>query len=66
MYKRQAILDREEAIQYAIEMSEKDDIILIAGKGHETSQVIGKVEVPFNEAEIVLESIRRIKKLKIS
>ncbi|MBH5320512.1 UDP-N-acetylmuramoyl-L-alanyl-D-glutamate--2,6-diaminopimelate ligase [Paenibacillus sp. GSMTC-2017] len=49
------IVDRREAIQYAIDISEKDDVILIAGKGHETSQVIGKTEIPFNEAEIVNE-----------
>ncbi|GKU76998.1 UDP-N-acetylmuramoyl-L-alanyl-D-glutamate--2,6-diaminopimelate ligase [Paenibacillus sp. L3-i20] len=47
------IVDRREAIQYAIDISERDDVILIAGKGHETSQVIGKTEIPFNEAEIV-------------
>lgn len=49
------IVDRREAIQFAIDMSEKDDVILIAGKGHETTQVIGKLEIPFNEAEIVAE-----------
>ncbi|MFD0590542.1 UDP-N-acetylmuramoyl-L-alanyl-D-glutamate--2,6-diaminopimelate ligase [Paenibacillus sp. GCM10027627] len=49
------IVDRREAIQQAIELSKKDDVILIAGKGHETTQVIGKTEIPFNEAEIVRE-----------
>ncbi|RIX50966.1 UDP-N-acetylmuramoyl-L-alanyl-D-glutamate--2,6-diaminopimelate ligase [Paenibacillus nanensis] len=49
------IVDRREAIEFAINMSEKDDVILIAGKGHETTQVIGKKEIPFNESEIVAE-----------
>ncbi|MFD0957800.1 UDP-N-acetylmuramoyl-L-alanyl-D-glutamate--2,6-diaminopimelate ligase [Paenibacillus chungangensis] len=49
------IVDRREAIEHAIDISRKDDVILIAGKGHETTQVIGKTEVPFNEAEIVNE-----------
>ncbi|MBD2871654.1 UDP-N-acetylmuramoyl-L-alanyl-D-glutamate--2,6-diaminopimelate ligase [Paenibacillus arenilitoris] len=53
--KYEAIVDRREAIAFAIELSKKGDVILIAGKGHETSQVIGKTEVPFNEAEIVRE-----------
>ncbi|MFS1514436.1 UDP-N-acetylmuramoyl-L-alanyl-D-glutamate--2,6-diaminopimelate ligase [Chengkuizengella sp. SCS-71B] len=53
-----AVVDRKEAIKYAIDISEKDDIILIAGKGHETTQVIGKTEIPFNEAEIVEEVLR--------
>ncbi|WP_028609527.1 UDP-N-acetylmuramoyl-L-alanyl-D-glutamate--2,6-diaminopimelate ligase [Paenibacillus harenae] len=51
----EAIVDRREAIKFAIEISRKDDIILIAGKGHETSQIIGKTEIPFDEAEIVRE-----------
>ncbi|REK69463.1 UDP-N-acetylmuramoyl-L-alanyl-D-glutamate--2,6-diaminopimelate ligase [Paenibacillus paeoniae] len=49
------IVDRKEAIRYAIDMSQTNDVILIAGKGHETTQIIGKTEVPFNEAEIVGE-----------
>jgi len=49
------IVDRKEAIRYAIENSGKGDVILIAGKGHETTQIIGKTEIPFNEAEIVNE-----------
>ncbi len=53
-----AIVDREEAITYALEMSKKDDTILIAGKGHETTQIIGDKEIPFNEAEIVAEFIK--------
>ncbi|MDQ6422216.1 UDP-N-acetylmuramoyl-L-alanyl-D-glutamate--2,6-diaminopimelate ligase [Paenibacillus sp. LHD-117] len=53
--KYRGIVDRREAIEFAIAMSEKDDVILIAGKGHETTQVIGKTEIPFNEAEIVSE-----------
>lgn len=51
----EAIIDRRDAIAFAIEISRKDDVILIAGKGHETSQIVGKSEIPFNEAEIVRE-----------
>lgn len=51
----EAIVDRRDAIAFAIEISRKDDVILIAGKGHETSQIVGKTEIPFNEAEIVRE-----------
>ncbi len=50
-----AVVDRKDAIRHAIEMSEKGDTILLAGKGHETSQVIGDREIPFHETEIVLE-----------
>lgn len=57
----QSILDREKAIQYAIEISEKEDTILLAGKGHETTQIIGDEEIPFNETEIVLEALKKKK-----
>jgi UDP-N-acetylmuramoyl-L-alanyl-D-glutamate--2,6-diaminopimelate ligase len=60
-----AIVDRKEAIEYAVRMSMKGDIILVAGKGHETSQIIGKTEIPFNEKEIILESLRIEKQLVI-
>ncbi|ASK61946.1 UDP-N-acetylmuramoyl-L-alanyl-D-glutamate--2,6-diaminopimelate ligase [Virgibacillus phasianinus] len=58
-----AIPDREEAINYAIEASDKDDTILIAGKGHETTQIIGDQELPFNEREIVLKALKRKKQI---
>ncbi|CAM4520581.1 UDP-N-acetylmuramoyl-L-alanyl-D-glutamate--2,6-diaminopimelate ligase [Paenibacillus endophyticus] len=51
----EAVVDRRDAIAFAINISQKGDVILIAGKGHETSQIIGKTEYPFNEAEIVRE-----------
>ncbi|MCM3739383.1 UDP-N-acetylmuramoyl-L-alanyl-D-glutamate--2,6-diaminopimelate ligase [Oceanobacillus luteolus] len=51
------IRDREKAIQYAIEISEQDDCILLAGKGHETTQVIGDEEIYFSEKEIVQKAM---------
>ncbi|OIK09670.1 UDP-N-acetylmuramoyl-L-alanyl-D-glutamate--2,6-diaminopimelate ligase [Bacillus sp. MUM 116] len=56
-------VDRLEAIQYAIHVSTEEDTILIAGKGHETAQIVGKKEIPFNEAEIVKETLRNRKLL---
>src|SRR5699024_8779571 len=47
----EAIMDRKEAIEYAVQMSKKGDMILIAGKGHETTQIIGTEAIPFNEKE---------------
>ncbi|WP_138756137.1 UDP-N-acetylmuramoyl-L-alanyl-D-glutamate--2,6-diaminopimelate ligase [Paenibacillus sinopodophylli] len=51
----ETVIDRRDAIAFAINISQKGDVILIAGKGHETTQIIGKTEIPFNEAEIVRE-----------
>ena len=39
----------------AIEMAQKDDVILIAGKGHENYQIIGKVKHHFDDKEIAQE-----------
>ena len=46
------IPDREEAIKTAIENSEDDAVILIAGKGHETYQEIDSVRSHFSDKEI--------------
>ncbi len=46
------IVDREEAIKKAIDMAEKDDIILIAGKGHETYQIVGRQKFHFSDKEV--------------
>jgi UDP-N-acetylmuramoyl-L-alanyl-D-glutamate--2,6-diaminopimelate ligase len=47
------IADRREAIARAIEGARPGDTLLLAGKGHETYQVIGTVKHPFDEREIV-------------
>ncbi|WP_042223858.1 UDP-N-acetylmuramoyl-L-alanyl-D-glutamate--2,6-diaminopimelate ligase [Oceanobacillus manasiensis] len=52
------ITDRKEAIQHAIKLAEKDDIILIAGKGHETYQQIGLVKYDFDDREVARHAIR--------
>jgi len=48
-----AIADRRKAIEYALSHSEKGDIILLAGKGHESYQLICGVRQDFSEAEII-------------
>lgn len=50
-----AIPDREEAIREAVRLSEPGDIVLFAGKGHETYQLICGERVPFSERSIILE-----------
>ena len=54
------IVDRIEAIEYAIKMAKKDDIVVLAGKGHENYQVIGHEKIHFDEKEIVLDCLSRI------
>jgi len=53
----QEIADRGQAITTAIGMAESGDIVLIAGKGHETGQIIGDKVHPFNDADEVRAAI---------
>jgi UDP-N-acetylmuramoyl-L-alanyl-D-glutamate--2,6-diaminopimelate ligase len=47
------VTDRKAAIAQALELARLGDTVLLAGKGHETYQVVGKVKEPFDEREIV-------------
>ena len=52
------IVDRIEAIKYAINMASKKDLILLAGKGHEPYQEINGIKHPFDERIIVDQIIK--------
>lgn len=47
--------DRRHAIAFAIECAEPDDIVLIAGKGHEMGQIIADRVFPFDDVEVARE-----------
>ena len=49
------IENRRDAIKYAIENAQKDDVIILAGKGHEDYQIIGREKTHFDEVEILME-----------
>ncbi|MHC4460156.1 MAG: UDP-N-acetylmuramoyl-L-alanyl-D-glutamate--2,6-diaminopimelate ligase [Planctomycetota bacterium] len=51
--------DRKKAIELAIKTAVKDDIILIAGKGHETYQIIGEQKFHFSDMEIAREYLKK-------
>ena len=53
------ILDREEAIHAAVALLHPGDTLLLAGKGHETYQIMGKEKVPFDEPTIVHAAVGR-------
>ncbi len=53
------ILDRKGAIRKAIEEAGSGDIILIAGKGHETTQTIGTQVLPFDDREVARKILRK-------
>jgi UDP-N-acetylmuramoyl-L-alanyl-D-glutamate--2,6-diaminopimelate ligase len=54
-----AIVDRREAIRFAIDKAQRGDLVLLVGKGHEKSQTIGSRELPFDEADIAREALER-------
>ena len=56
------IVDRLEAIHAALADAREDDTLLLAGKGHETYQVIGTEKRPFDERAIVLDAVGRHQK----
>ncbi len=60
-YKRTlVIIDRKQAIKTAIKMAQPNDIILVAGKGHESYQEIKGEKFPFNDMEVILELFKKL------
>ena len=57
-----SITDRREAIRTACALSEPGDIILIAGKGHEKYQEIAGERLPFDDLEVVQETLKTLAK----
>jgi UDP-N-acetylmuramoyl-L-alanyl-D-glutamate--2,6-diaminopimelate ligase len=55
-----SIQERKEAIKVACEMADSGDIILIAGKGHEKFQIIGKQKFHFDDLETTIEIFKQI------
>ena len=62
--KYEVIVDRKKAIEKAIKMANKNDIIVLAGKGHEPYQEINGVKHPFDERIIVRDIISKMKSKK--
>lgn len=54
------IASREEAIENAVKGLGKGDALLVAGKGHEEFQIIGKEKIPFSDSKIVLEILGKL------
>ncbi len=57
-----SIADRREAIKTAVSLSSKEDILLIAGKGHEKYQEIAGVKFPFDDKEVLIEMFGLLEK----
>ncbi|MFC0301509.1 UDP-N-acetylmuramoyl-L-alanyl-D-glutamate--2,6-diaminopimelate ligase [Virgibacillus soli] len=58
-YNYKVIVNRKQAIYEAVNLAQANDIVLIAGKGHETYQIIGREKTHFDDREIAREAIKR-------
>ena len=56
------IENRREAIAFSLSFAQKGDSIILAGKGHETYQILGKEKTHFDEREVVREALLSLKK----
>lgn len=54
-------VDRKKAVAIAVQNAKKDDIIVIAGKGHETYQIIGREKIHFDDREVVQEALANLR-----
>ncbi len=57
------VSDRREAIHQAIAKAKSNDVVLIAGKGHETYQIVGNDKFHFDDREIARESLENLKEI---
>ena len=55
------IENRREAICWALDNLLSGDVLIIAGKGHETYQILGKEKIHFDDREIVAEHVRKVR-----
>jgi len=51
----EAVIDRRQAIDIAISNAQPEDVVLLAGKGHETSQIVGDVHIAFDDRRVARE-----------
>jgi UDP-N-acetylmuramoyl-L-alanyl-D-glutamate--2,6-diaminopimelate ligase len=56
----EVVLDRREAIRRALSLARRGDVVVVAGKGHETVQHLPEGDVPFHDASVVGELIAEL------
>jgi len=54
-----AIINRKDAIEHAVHIAKKNDLVLIAGKGHEDYQILGTQTIHFDDREVARSALRK-------
>lgn len=62
--KYKVIVDRAKAIEHALRKAQKNDLVLIAGKGHETYQEVNGVKHHFDDREVATEALKKLPEIK--
>ena len=52
-----AIADRQESVAHAVRLAQPGDVVVIAGKGHENYQIIGRTKHPMDDRELAREAL---------
>ncbi len=52
------VLERREGIQLALKLAQAGDVVLVAGKGHEDYQIIGRERFPFDDRYEIKEALK--------
>ena len=61
LHKVTSFIDRKKAIQFACEINERNDVILVAGKGHEKFQIKGNSKIEFDDKKVLQEFLKNEK-----
>jgi UDP-N-acetylmuramoyl-L-alanyl-D-glutamate--2,6-diaminopimelate ligase len=56
-----SIVDRKEAIAYAVHRANPGDVLVIAGKGHENYQIIGRIKHPMDDRELARDAMENLR-----
>jgi UDP-N-acetylmuramoyl-L-alanyl-D-glutamate--2,6-diaminopimelate ligase len=62
--KYKVIVNRKKAIEHALRLAQKNDLVLIAGKGHENYQILKTGKIHFDDREVALEVLKRLPESK--
>jgi len=54
------VVDRRAAIRHALAIAERGDVVVIAGKGHETTQDLGSTTIEFDDRSVVRDELREL------